>query len=553
MKIVIVGSGPSSVAAASVLVGYDHAIDMIDFGNKMEDKSRKLLYRFKSNKASANDLELLRKGFKHNTYQKAKNKEILPLIETIMRSDISLEMNKKRLFGSSFVYKDIEKYIKLTENSPQLHRSLAKGGLSNVWGAACYPFIEHDFRLWPFSKNELDPHYLSVNNILQLNERDDYLSKIYSVYNLDKENIELNPQSFDLLNRWYESKEKLSNDCIFFGQSRLAVLTQEKGGRKSCQYCGLCLYGCPHGAIYSSKFTVDNLNKHKNFSYKPGLFLRRFKELANGKVLLEVEDVRNREINYMECDSLFIGAGTLSTLRMVADSSAICPEKIPVLENDLFLLPLIKMSNWHDFNSKIKFTLSELVIILNNQSICDEIIHAQLYSYSDYIFDRFSGIIETLPGVLKRKMRKVMFNTFIMFAYLHSKYSADLKAKVIKNGVNGISNIDISFQRNNLSDIIINRFIKVLRKNKKELNLYPLKIGLRHTEPGTASHIGGTLPMKKNPGPFETYDNGLLYGHKSVYIIDQSTFPDLPAQNITYTAMANAHRIAAQFSLQANH
>ena len=50
--------------------------------------------------------------------------------------------------------------------------------------------------------------------------------------------------------------------------------------------------------------------------------------------------------------------------------------------------------------------------------------------------------------------------------------------------------------------------------------------------------------MSKEPTFLQTYTNGLLWGCKAVHIVDQSTFPSLPAQNSTYTAMANAHRIA---------
>jgi choline dehydrogenase-like flavoprotein len=50
--------------------------------------------------------------------------------------------------------------------------------------------------------------------------------------------------------------------------------------------------------------------------------------------------------------------------------------------------------------------------------------------------------------------------------------------------------------------------------------------------------------MRAEPGPLETDPGGRLSGTTRVFVADSATFPTLPAQNLTFTAMANARRVA---------
>ena len=69
-----------------------------------------------------------------------------------------------------------------------------------------------------------------------------------------------------------------------------------------------------------------------------------------------------------------------------------------------------------------------------------------------------------------------------------------------------------------------------------------MKIG----KPGQSNHLGGSFPMRRNPGKFETDVMGRPYGYKKVHLVDATVFPSIPAQTITLTIMANAYRIVEQ-------
>ena len=57
-------------------------------------------------------------------------------------------------------------------------------------------------------------------------------------------------------------------------------------------------------------------------------------------------------------------------------------------------------------------------------------------------------------------------------------------------------------------------------------------------------HYAGTLPFSDDPQPFTLGTGGRLAGTRRVFVADGSGFRYLPANGLTLTLMANAHRIA---------
>jgi choline dehydrogenase-like flavoprotein len=69
--------------------------------------------------------------------------------------------------------------------------------------------------------------------------------------------------------------------------------------------------------------------------------------------------------------------------------------------------------------------------------------------------------------------------------------------------------------------------------------------GMAHVRPmGASVHYAGTLPMNTERRPLSTSPLGESHDLAGLYFADGSTFPFLPAKNLTFTLMANADRIA---------
>jgi choline dehydrogenase-like flavoprotein len=61
---------------------------------------------------------------------------------------------------------------------------------------------------------------------------------------------------------------------------------------------------------------------------------------------------------------------------------------------------------------------------------------------------------------------------------------------------------------------------------------------------GASVHYSGTLPMSKEPKPRTLSPNCKSHDFENLYIVDGTSFPFLPAKNLTFTLMANAARVA---------
>jgi choline dehydrogenase-like flavoprotein len=69
--------------------------------------------------------------------------------------------------------------------------------------------------------------------------------------------------------------------------------------------------------------------------------------------------------------------------------------------------------------------------------------------------------------------------------------------------------------------------------------------GMTHVRPmGASVHYAGTLPMSVERRPMTTDPDGRSHDYDNLLVADASTFPFLPAKNLTFTLMANATRIA---------
>ena len=71
--------------------------------------------------------------------------------------------------------------------------------------------------------------------------------------------------------------------------------------------------------------------------------------------------------------------------------------------------------------------------------------------------------------------------------------------------------------------------------------------GMTHVRPmGASVHYAGTLPLREAGGAFTSTSDGRCRPFDNLYVVDGSSFPSLPAKNLTFTLMANSTRVATR-------
>src|SRR4030095_7963701 len=71
--------------------------------------------------------------------------------------------------------------------------------------------------------------------------------------------------------------------------------------------------------------------------------------------------------------------------------------------------------------------------------------------------------------------------------------------------------------------------------------------GMMHIRPmGASVHYDGTIPMSEEHRPRTASKYCESHDFDNLFFVDGTTFPSLPAKNLTFTLMANAIRVADQ-------
>ena len=529
MKVAVVGSGPSGVAAASALLEQGHAVELLDVGHTPDAASRALAGQMRATLARGERPS--RALYRALQLGPGEGKRSLWAGLATLLGRLDAARSQKRILGSTFVWDGADEAIPV-ENE-QVTRSLARGGLSNAWGAACYPWRERDFAGWPVAAADLAPHYARAAALLDLDQTDDALARVYPLHGESSADAPRNPGSAveQLLPRWRAHESELAAAGLTPGRARLAVR------RDACTRCGLCFYGCAFGAIWHAGQPLDGLA----LRYRPGCFVRGFREEA-GSVRVH-GDERGAALDE-RYDALVLAAGVLSSLRIAADSLGQHERPVPLLDNELYLLPLLAFGAAPAFGFRSRFTLGEAVLAVEAGVACERPLHLQLYSFHEFFLAELGDLLRRLPGPLQNLGWALLNRLALAFVYLPGEESTRACARVLAGG-GEIGRVSIQAEPRPESREILARLVEKLRRARRPLGLWPLPALVKSTPFGFHGHLAGTLPMRESPGPLETDARGRLHGTARVFVVDTAVFPTLPAQNLTFTAMANALRIAS--------
>src|SRR5262249_32063745 len=128
--------------------------------------------------------------------------------------------------------------------------------------------------------------------------------------------------------------------------------------------------------------------------------------------------------------------------------------------------------------------------------------------------------------------------------YFDSREAPPIDVRVAQEPDGAVS-IALSAPPGDIVRKMVGRCIRHLAKHAPSIGAVPLIPLLAVGSPGDGNHVGGLFPMRRAPGELETDALGQLAALPGVHIVDSSSLPSLPAATLTYTVMANAHRIAS--------
>lgn len=506
---IVVGSGPSGLAVTLALLSRGRQVTMVDGGEMLEPD------------AAARQAAMAAHAPDSWTQQ---------MIDDWQTPQFSSNSGLVQRYGSNFAQIPPTESQQLQASWFALRASHAVGGLSNVWGAAVLPSRQADIETWPVSIGDLEPHYRAITDAMPMAGRPDRLEQLFPAVAMGgRAELTPGPQGRRLLERLDWIADTLARGGIHVGQARQAVAA-------GCKYCGMCLHGCPWNMIFSTRHSLDNLKKNHNFTHSPGRIVTRFSETAR-RVHVDLNDGTT-----LKADRLFLAAGVLETAQIVLASHSDPEQSLTLRDSQHFFLPLLHQ--WKpDGNPETDphHTMAEAFVEIDDPAVSPFLTHTQIYGWNEfYAREMIARYARRLPGstpLLRAISRRLM----VAQTFLHSDHSAHIGLSLSANG----TLLSAMLHENPDTLGVATAAKNKLAKSFGQAGLVALKFASRLEPPGSSFHTGGTLPMSNTPKILQTDTNGRLHGLNRVHVVDASVLPSIPATTITFTVMANAHRIGS--------
>ena len=486
----VIGSGPAGVALASALLARGRQVLMIDGGKRLEPADPALQARLAASEPgdwSDHDRDV----WQH------------PQFET--------PPGQVRRFGSDAA---VEPWSETFANStPAIAQraSLARGGLSMVWGAAVAPYQASDMAGWPITQADLAPHYRAVAEFLPLAGG-------------SAPDLPGHPgpgpgqQAQTLLER------AMGGDL----RGGVRLLPARTAVAPGCKSCGQCLHGCPWALIWNAGHRLDALAEMPGFAYQAGPPVVAITENGDGT------QARLADGSTIEAKRIFVAAGVLQTARLVLGMGFV--RRLVLRDSQFAFLPMLHLRAAPDLGPLT--TLPQLFAEIEQPDISPFLIHGQIYGWNEfYARDLTASYGRYLPGgagLWRALARRMM----VAQVFLHSDHSATINLELGPDDrliAEATANADFAPR--------VAKANRVLGRAMRPLGLTALQVATRLGEPGASFHTGASLPMAQAPRGAEADLLGRPAGLQNIHIVDATVLPAIAASTITLTVMANAHRI----------
>ena len=419
--------------------------------------------------------------------------------------------------------------------------SLALGGLASGWSAGAMPFGSMEMDDFPISCDELTPHYEKVAQRIGVSgEMDDLspfdgtLKNLYPALGIDQ-------NAATILARYKQRKDQLNRKGFYMGKPKLATLSRPHRGRGPDRYLDMSFWGDTDQSVWRPAYTLKELHAYPNFSYRGSQLVESFKEYADGSVDVACTNIQSGQVEQHRARRLILAAGLFGTARIVLKSLNQYGVRVPVVCNPYTYYPMLNLNVLGNPPSETNHSLAQICVVYIPKGDNRSPLHGRVHSYRSLLNFK---IIKELPLPYREGIRlvKMLAPSLTVLALDHEDRPTPDKYCMLEKGPEGQPDLlKVVYQ---LSDAVKMK----QRQYEREVLWHFLKLGcivIKRIFPGYGASLryGGAFPMNRQERALTVDTNGLLRGTRSVYIVDGSIFPYLPAKGMTFTMMANANRI----------
>lgn len=442
-----------------------------------------------------------------------------------------------------FIVDRVGEFLKLRADAFTPLESLALGGLASGWGLMCGVYSDPELERAGLPGAEMRDAYQVVADRIGLcgAADDDARPFTYDALARIQPPLPLDPTAAYVASRYRRRRAMLRARGYSLGRPAMALLTEPKDGRTATPLHDMDFYSNEGESAWRPRRVVDALRREPNFTYIGGSLVTRFEERDDGVDAI-VHDLNGGAERRYSCGRIVLACGVLGTARVVLRSSG-STDRLPLLCNDYTYVPCIVPSRIGRSMPEKNHSLTQLALFHDGDGRQRDVAVGTLFSYRSLLLFRL--LRQTPLGVRDaRVLLQYLLSGFVIAGFDHPQAYSDGKCLWRETDPSSPTGdlLAIAFaltaDERARHDARERGFMRALRT----LGLWP--IWRVHPPLGSSIHYGGTLPFGDDEKPLTLSRAGRLHGTRKVFVADGSGLTFLPAKGVTFSLMANAHRIA---------
>ena len=426
--------------------------------------------------------------------------------------------------------------------------SFARGGLAEAWTGGSFPFNAGEMRDFPFEYGEFAPYYGLIAARIGISGADDDLARFLPVHEHLAPGLELDEHSRVLLEAYERARNKLNNRLrCYVGRSRAAVRADDREGRKGCNNLGRCLWSCPREALYTPSITLRELLRRPEFRYVPDHVATRVEAGGDGRVRrLHAEHVSSGAKLELDAERVVLAAGTLASCKLVLDSlraeGGAAPVLTGLMDNRQVLVPFVNLAMLRKRVELDSYQYHQLALGLERADP-RHYVHGLITTLKTALIH---PIVQSVPLDLRSALW-VFRNAHAALGLVNVNFHDDRRAECalsLEDDGDGGSRLVVRYEPPREEPDRMQSALSDVKRALRALGCVAPP-GMTHVRPmGASVHYAGALPMTRDAAPLTTTPQCESRDLAGLFLVDGSTFPFLPAKNLTFSLMANAARVA---------